>query len=104
MAYQLKKEILLDASRSLVWKTYRDHLPELAVVMPTVESITVVDRQENNEIVLENIWKLTGSFLAIKKLVLENYFLTVMWLPGKKRLDFVSLRKHQLMGVICMCV
>ena len=45
MAYQLKKEILLDAPRSLVWKTYRDHLPELAVVMPTVESITVVDRQ-----------------------------------------------------------
>lgn len=71
MAYQLKKEILLDAPRSLVWKTYRDHLPELAVVMPTVESITVVDRNEkNNEIVLENIWKLTGGVpLAIKKLV-----------------------------------
>ena len=46
MAYQLKKEILLDAPRSLVWKTYRDYLPELAVVMPTVDSITVVDRNE----------------------------------------------------------
>ena len=28
----------------------------------------------------------------------------MMWLSGKKKIGFVSLRKHQLMGVICMCV
>ncbi len=76
MAYQLKKEILLDAPRSLVWKTYRDHLPELAVVMPTVESITVMKREEKkSELYLENIWKLSAGIPnVIRKIIPQNLF------------------------------
>ena len=46
MAYSLKKEILLHAPIQKVWTTYRDHLPTLAEVMPTLESITVINRKE----------------------------------------------------------
>ena len=46
MAYSLKKEILLHVPIQKVWTTYRDHLPTLAEVMPTVESITVIKRKE----------------------------------------------------------
>ena len=46
MAYSLKKEILLHAPIQEVWTTYRDHLPTLAEVMPTVESITVITEKK----------------------------------------------------------
>ena len=67
MAYSLKKEILLDAPIHKVWTTYRDHLPILAEVMPTIDSIT--NRKETKkEVYLENIWKLSSGIpLAIKK-------------------------------------
>ena len=46
IAYSLKKEIFLRAPIQKVWTTYRDHLTILAEVMPTLESITVINRKE----------------------------------------------------------
>ena len=74
MAYSLKKEILLHAPIQKVWTTYRDHLPTLAEVMPTVESITVINRKETiKEVFLENIWKLSAGIpFAIRKIIPEK--------------------------------
>ena len=74
MAYSLKKEILLHAPIQKVWTTYRDHLPTLAEVMPTVESITVINRKETiKEVYLENIWKLSAGIpFAIRKIIPEK--------------------------------
>ena len=60
MAYSLKKEILLHAPIHKVWTTYRDHLPILAEVMPTIDSITVVNRKETKR---KFIWRIFGNFL-----------------------------------------
>ena len=74
MAYSLKKEIILHAPIQKVWTTYRDHLPTLAEVMPTVESITVINRKETiKEVYLENIWKLSAGIpFAIRKIIPEK--------------------------------
>ncbi len=63
MAYSLKKEILLHAPIQKVWTTYRDHLLTLADVMPTLESITVINKKETiKEVYLENIWNFLREF------------------------------------------
>ena len=49
LAYSLEKKILLDAPIEKVWLTYRDSLPKLVSVMPTVDEIKVVSREETKD-------------------------------------------------------
>ena len=95
MAYSLKKEILLHAPIQKVWTTYRDHLPTLAVVMPMVESITVINRKETiKEVFLENIWKLSAGIpFAIRKIIPEKLLSYIDQATWKEELwvcDFIE--------------
>ena len=62
-------------------------ISKLAVVMPTVESITVVDSRKKYEIVLRKYLKCGGVPLAIKELVPRKLLSTVMGYLERKRLD-----------------
>ena len=68
LAYSLEKKILLDAPVEKVWLTYRDCLPKLVRVMPTVDEIKVVSREETkDEVRLLNKWKISGGLPSIIK-------------------------------------
>ena len=71
MAYTLKKEILLNASKKEVWQTYRDKLTQMVDAMATVDSITVISREEIKEgVLLKNRWNISGGVpKAIKRVV-----------------------------------
>ena len=95
MSYKIKKEILLEANREKVWEIYRDHLPELAKTMKTVDKIEVIKRQKvENGVQIKNLWKLSGGLpSSIKKIAptrLLSYYDNAFWDQSRWVCDFIE--------------
>lgn len=69
----------IDFPRDLVFRTYRDRLPELVPYLPNVKQITVESREEEGEVVrLVNRWVAAGEIPKVARSVIKPEML--IWL------------------------
>lgn len=73
---EIAVDLQMPFSRSLVYATYRDKLPELGASLPNVRSLQLKSRQETEQQVrLELEWRGGGDIpAAARKLLNENLF------------------------------
>jgi hypothetical protein len=73
---EIAVDLQVPFSRSLVYATYRDQLPELGATLPNVRSLQLKSRQEtDHQVRLELEWRGGGDIpAAARKLLNENLF------------------------------
>jgi hypothetical protein len=73
----LEADALVPFDRELVFRTYRDELPEIVEFMPSVRRIEVKSREDQGNVTrLVNVWRGGGEIPAAARVVLSESMLS----------------------------
>lgn len=102
---KIDTETRISFPRELVFRTYRDRLPELIPHLPNVRSIEVARREDEGDLSrLENVWTATGAELpsAVRGFVKPEMLAwtdTAEWNAGAFRCAW-RIETHAMPGVV----